>query len=221
VARPLSPRSRSSRSRLPDDPADDTGDAAGIAADRGDLTAIVGANLRRLRVRRGLSLERLAQASQVSRAMLSQIELHQSAPTINVVSRIAAALEVPFSALVSPRASGSTTVLRAAEAKILTSSDGAFRSRALFPFDAPRHVEFYEIALAGGAVENAQPHAPGTVENLVVAEGEIEVEIAGARHLLAKGDALLFEADAPHSYRNRSRERAVAYLVMTYAEEIG
>ena len=40
-----------------------------------DLTPIVGANLRRLRVKRGLSLERMAKASGVSRAMLGQIEL--------------------------------------------------------------------------------------------------------------------------------------------------
>ncbi|HET7540625.1 MAG TPA: helix-turn-helix transcriptional regulator, partial [Polyangiaceae bacterium] len=37
-----------------------------------DLTPIVGANLRRLRVKRGLSLERMAKASGVSRAMLGQ-----------------------------------------------------------------------------------------------------------------------------------------------------
>ena len=40
-----------------------------------DFAPAVGANLRRLRTRRGLSLERLAQASGVSRAMLGQVEL--------------------------------------------------------------------------------------------------------------------------------------------------
>ena len=72
---------------------------------KGDLTPVVGANLRKLRVKRGLSLERLAQASGVSRAMLSQIELGRSTPTINVVWRIARALEVPFSALIAARRS--------------------------------------------------------------------------------------------------------------------
>ena len=40
-----------------------------------DLVPILGANLRRLRVKRGLSLERLSKLSGVSRAMLSQVEL--------------------------------------------------------------------------------------------------------------------------------------------------
>lgn len=216
MARPLTRRPR--QRPAADDPADER---SVPASDPSDLAAIVGGNLRRLRVRRGLSLERLAQLSHVSRAMLSQIELHQSTPTINVVWRIAGALGVPISALISARESGSTAVLRAADSKVLSSSGGAFRSRALFPFDTRRHVEFYELSLAPGAVENAHPHAPGTVENLVVAEGQIEVEIAGATHVLERGDAVLFEADVVHSYRNTSGAAAVAYLVMTYAEEVG
>jgi transcriptional regulator with XRE-family HTH domain len=216
VARPL--RRRTRQHPAADEPTEERLESA---ADSSDLTAIVGANLRRLRVRRGLSLERLAQLSHVSRAMLSQIELHQSTPTINVVWRIASALGVPISALISARDGGSTAVLRASDSKVLSSSGGAFRSRALFPFDTRRHVEFYELSLAPGAVENAHPHAPGTVENLVVAEGQVEVEISGATHVLERGDALLFEADVPHSYRNSSGEPAVAYLVMTYAEEVG
>ncbi len=50
-----------------------------------DLAPVVGANLRRLRVKRALSLEKLSKLSGVSRAMLGQIELGQSAPTINVL----------------------------------------------------------------------------------------------------------------------------------------
>src|SRR4051812_14525722 len=81
------------------DPAEDeawTYDAA-VAETATDLAPVVGANLRRLRVRRGLSLERLSKACGVSRAMLGQIELGRSAPTINVVWKIARALDIPFS----------------------------------------------------------------------------------------------------------------------------
>src|SRR5688572_27668106 len=67
-----------------------------------DLRAIVGANLRRLRVQRGLSLERLARASGVSRAMLGQIELGQSTPTITVLWKIARALDLSIASLVAP-----------------------------------------------------------------------------------------------------------------------
>lgn len=186
-----------------------------------DLAPVVGANLRRLRTRRGLSLERLAHLSGVSRAMLGQIELGQSAPTINVLWKISRALEVTFSALISARTQSGALVLRAHDSKILTSKDRSFSSRALFPFDEPRRVEFYELRLAGGAVEDADAHPPGTTENLVVTAGSVEIDVAGDTHRLEAGDSILFEADTPHAYRNAGKSEAVMYLVMTYAEEIG
>jgi transcriptional regulator with XRE-family HTH domain len=186
-----------------------------------DLAPVVGGNLRRLRTKRGLSLEGLSQLSGVSRAMLGQIELGQSAPTINVLWKIARALEVTFSALISSRTQSGALVLRADQSKILSSKDRSFTSRALFPFDEPRRVEFYELRLAGGGAEPADGHAPGTIENLVVGTGTVEIDVAGETHRLTAGDSILFEADAAHEYRNPGRSEAVMFLVMTYAEEIG
>src|SRR5882672_7268595 len=125
-----------------------------------DMAPIVGRNLKRLRTKAALSLEKLSKASGVSRAMLGQVELGQSAPTINVLWKIARALGVPFSALITSSGSPGTTVLRSVDSKQLTSHDGKFRSRALFPFDEPRRVEFYELRLAQGGVEQAHPHPP-------------------------------------------------------------
>jgi transcriptional regulator with XRE-family HTH domain len=186
-----------------------------------DLVPILGANLRRLRVKRGHSLERLAKLSGVSRAMLSQVELGYSAPTINVIWRIANALGVPFGALLTVDKTPTTQVLRATQAKLLTSHDGAFTSRALFPFDAPRRTEFYKLQLAARGIERAAAHAPGTTENLVVASGEVLISAGDEQTRLATGDAILFRADVPHVYENPSTQTAVLYLVMTYAEEVG
>ncbi len=184
-----------------------------------DLAPVVGTNLRRLRGERGLSLEGLAKMSGVSRAMLGQIELGQSAPTINVLWKIARALDLPFSALITAAKSvAGTRVLQAAKTKRLTSHDGSFSSRALFPFDEPRRVELYELELKNGGIEVADPHAPGTRENLVVSRGSIEIDVAGVVHSLGPGDAIVFEADVPHSYKNVGVGDATMYLVMTYVE---
>jgi len=183
-----------------------------------DLAPLVGENLRRLRVKRGLSLERLAQASGVSRAMLGQIELGKSAPTINIMWKIARALDVTFSALITSSSNNGTRILPLSAAKQMTSHDGRFRSRALFPFDEPRRVEFYELTLASGGVENADAHAPGTFENLVVNRGTVEIGVDGEVSRLEAGDAIVFRADAPHCYRNVSSVDALMYLVMTYAD---
>lgn len=185
-----------------------------------DLAPVVGTNLRRLRMKRGLSLEKLAQKSGVSRAMLGQIELGQSAPTINVLWKIARALDVTFATLIQAREAGGSTVLKRAQSKVLTSQGGQFSSRALFPFDGPRRAEFYELRLAPHAAEVADAHAPGTVENLVVAEGRLDLLVGKESHRLETGDAIVFEADVAHTYTNAGPKECVMYLVMTYAEEI-
>jgi transcriptional regulator with XRE-family HTH domain len=189
------------------------------AEEPADLGPVVGANLRRLRTDRGLSLEKLAQLSGVSRAMLGQIELAQSAPTINVLWKIARALDVTFSALISGPRGGETVVIRANEARRLSSKDGSFVSRALFPLGEARRVEFYELRLAPYGVERADPHAPGTVENLAVSQGSVEIELPTQRHSLGTGDAIQFEASTPHVYRNPASQPAVMFLVMTYPSQ--
>lgn len=223
-ARPPQPSGRVARGPLPTRAArspkkgSDVAHAATDAEPERDLDGFphVGPALRRLREERGLSLERLAQAAGVSRAMLGQVELGQSVPTIKTVWRVARALEVPFSALLGHSRSSSTIVLHPSRARVLTSHDGSFRSRALFPFGGPRKVEFYELTLAAGGEEEADPHAPGTVENLVVNAGLIEVGFSGELHRLEAGDAIIFDADRPHVYRNVGAGDALMYLVITY-----
>jgi transcriptional regulator with XRE-family HTH domain len=153
--------------------------------------------------------------------MLSQIENGHTSSSINLLWKVARALDVTFSTLVTRRKEASTTVLPARESLWLANHSGTFTSRALFPFDGRRRSEFYELRLTGNSEEIARPHPPGTVENLVVAASTVEVGVEAAVHRLETGDAIVFGGDVPHRYRNVTDGEAVMYLVMTYAEEIG
>lgn len=183
-----------------------------------ELVGVIGVNLRRARKQRGLSLEQFGHLAGVSRAMLGQIELGRSAPTIKILWKIARALEVPVGALLGRDAFGETRLIPASRARILSSPEGTFRSRALFPVDTSRKVEFYELALKGGAQEKAEAHPPGTTKNLVVCQGSVEIAMDRCEYSLSVGDAIFFAADVPHVYRNTGETEARMYLVMTYAE---
>jgi transcriptional regulator with XRE-family HTH domain len=185
-----------------------------------DFAHVIGTNLRRLRSQSNLSLEKLSRAAGVSRAMLGQIELGKSVPTITVLARIADAFALPVTAFMDARETQNVTVLRASDAKLLRTPDGAFVSRALFPFNGSRKVEFYELRLEPGCDQGSVAHSSGTQENLIVTQGELEIAVDADAHRLAAGDAILFAADVPHSYRNRGGVPAVAYLVMSYPENI-
>lgn len=177
----------------------------------------VGANIGELRKQRGYSLDVLAGLSGVGRQTLGQIELGRTVPSVATLWKIAKAFEVPFSTLLAKQGTFATRILRQATAKRLVSTDGRFASRALFPFDQKDSFEFYELWLAGHGREEAEAHAPGTRENLVVISGRLVLEIGKERHELGKGDAIVFVADVPHAYVNPSSEECWMNLVMTYA----
>jgi len=189
--------------------------AAGIA----DIGSVVSRNLERLRVMRGLTLEGLAKKSGVSRGMLRQIELGASVPTISLLWKVAQALDTPFSAMITDSEAHGTVLMRADQAKILMSANGSFMSRALFPFNGQQRAEFYKLSLGPNAEEIAEAHAPGTIENLTLVSGSVEIVVAGVSYVLKTDDAIQFEADVPHSYRNLKAEPASLYLVMTYVEK--
>jgi rhodanese-related sulfurtransferase/transcriptional regulator with XRE-family HTH domain len=182
-----------------------------------ELDAVVGANLKELRAKRGYTLDVVAGLSGVSRQALGQIELGHSVASLGTLWKIATALDVPFSALLVRPGSSTLRIFRSTGAKRILGTDGRFSSRALFhPEDTGGAFEFYELWLAAYAREDAEPHPHGTRENLVVTSGRLVLEVGGDRHELAKGDAIAFTADVPHSYANLSSEDCWMNLVMTY-----
>jgi transcriptional regulator with XRE-family HTH domain len=167
-------------------------------------------------MRRGLSLERLSRQSRVSRAMLSQIELGRSAPSVNVVWRIASALAVPFSALLSAQPSKGPRVLHAHKAQVTGNHDGSFTSRALYPREPRRSSEFYQLTIKPRGIGAAQAYAPQTSANIVAASGSVRIKLGASIIRLAEGDAAVFEADVEQVYENVGDDQAVLYLVISY-----
>lgn len=204
-----------------DEMLDDSLEAVKPDTSADELGELIGANLKRIRTKRGLSLEALAKAAGVSRAMIGQIETGRSMPTIGLLWKITSALDIPFSTLMGGGERANLRVLRAADAKLLASKDGGFTSRALFPFDGERRTEFYELAMKPRSLEKAESHAPGTVENIIVTKGRVEIGVGMDHVTLEAGDAAFFHADLPHSYANPGEEEAVMYMVITYAQPVG
>lgn len=180
------------------------------------LSIVVGENLRHLRRKHGLSLEQLAHLSGVSRAMLGQIETGKSAPTINLLGRIAEALKVSVPSLISSAGSGGTVIVPRDRATVLSSSEGGFTCRALFPWGDTQSLEIYDVTIAPGHAEDIAAHAPGAKKTLVIVSGDLEVTVGeDSPARLSEGDAILFNADTPHRLHNHGGDEAKAFLVVT------
>jgi transcriptional regulator with XRE-family HTH domain len=182
------------------------------------LEQLVGVNLARLRAERQLSLDALARASGVSRAMLAQIESARSVPSIKVLCKVAAALKVSVAAFLRRHATNGFEHLPAERSARVVSANGRYSARPLYPHDQPAAAEFHELRIAPLHTETGSRRAPGTTVNLVVSDGTLEVSVHDRRQLLATGDAIVFDADQPHSLRNPGDTEARAFRVTLPAE---
>ncbi len=73
-----------------------------------DGRALVAWNLRRIRVKRGLSQERLAFDAGVDRSYVGGLERQEQNPTVDILDRLAKTLAVPISELFVAPARGSS-----------------------------------------------------------------------------------------------------------------
>lgn len=178
----------------------------------------LGRRVKKLRADRGWSLEELANASGVSRSMLSEIEREKANPTLTVTFRIARAFGLTLQELIeSAEASASKIqVIRASDRAQVFRSDKHHEIRTLSPLNLEKDVEFYEVTLKPGGALRSQPHFEGTREFLTVEEGSVRIESDLDTDELTKGDSGTYRADVPHAIVNTGQGTALVFLVVIY-----
>jgi XRE family transcriptional regulator, regulator of sulfur utilization len=169
------------------------------------MTVTVGPRIRALREAGGLSLRELAERTGVSAPMLSQVERGETSPTLATAGRIAGGLELSLSQLLRLDEGGAVSVVRAADVKP-ERERGGHRTEVLTPALPGQRAELSRHVLAPGAAtgDAADPplHEPGAREVAHVEAGTLVLCVDGARHELAAGDTVTFDADLPHHFEN-------------------
>lgn len=161
---------------------------------------VVGRNVRRMRIARGLSVTELARRTELSRATLTELEAARANPTLDTVDILARELGTTASALLIPTQEDDIVLIRAGNG--YTKSNGVIHAQLL-----------QRIGVADGVLElwhalidrSAQPqHAPahprGVTEQLYVLDGEVRAGPTEQPATLTAGDLLSWPADQPHLY---------------------
>lgn len=175
----------------------------------------IGDQLRAARKARGLTLEELAERSEVSRAMLSKIERDERNPTVAVACRIAEALEVTLSQFLGLEEPREMILLPRAERKVFRDPKSGFERHLISPAFPTKGVEFLMNVIPPGKRSGVfPPHRKAVEEYLVVATGALRAILDGREYLLREGDALYFDATVEHEFVNAGRGRCVYYLVI-------
>lgn len=177
--------------------------------------------LKALRRERGWSLDKAAEETGVSKAMLGQIEREESSPTIATLWKIASGFRTSFSSFIEEiNTNFSEPVYRASQTRHLHPRDEKIRVMPLFPFDSQLNFEIYVIELLPGCEHLSPPHKHGVVEHVIVVDGRMEVLVNGNWQSLSKGEGLRFNANQSHGYRNITEEIASFHDVIHYSNNI-
>lgn len=177
----------------------------------------ISVTLKKLRHERGWSLDKTAQETGVSKAMLGQIEREESSPTIATLWKIASGFHTSFSSFIEDGVNDNGASLhRVGDTQTLHPTDDKIRVFPLFPFDSALNFELFIIELLPGCEHLSPPHKHGVIEHIVVIDGKMEVLVDGCWQLLNKGEGLRFNADQAHGYRNTSQELARFHDIIHY-----
>jgi transcriptional regulator with XRE-family HTH domain len=179
----------------------------------------IGAKVRALRLKKKIGLVELGKHTGLSPALLSKIERGRLFPTLPTLLRIALVFGVGLEYFFAgARERPLVAVTRKSERVELPERPGAHESAYRFAsLDYPateRRFNCYCAEFLPVAPDRLRPHDHAGVEFIYVMQGVLSVHINGEEHALEAGDAIYFDATAPHAYR-RSGGRLCSAIVVT------
>lgn len=182
----------------------------------------IAARVRELRNRQGLSLEALADASGVSRSMISLVERGESSPTAVVLEKLATGLGVSLATLFETPAAPPHPVSRRADQVEWRDPASGYRRRNVSPDGFPSPIQIVEVNFPAGARVAYETAARSGVthQQVWVLQGMIEVVLGEERFELGAGDCLAMVLDQPITYHNPTSKPA-RYCVVIVAPRPG
>ena len=171
----------------------------------------LGPRLRRLRLRRGYSLSKVAHAAGVSVGFLSALERGQMSASVATLRRLARFYRVNILALFDPSEVNPGRV-RPADRKVLEAGPGV-RMELLSWGQTVMEPHLFRIAPASGSGES---YAHEGEEFLYILQGCLEITLDdGETQLLEQGDSFYFESSTQHRWMNPGKKEAWVLWVNT------
>ena len=182
------------------------------------LVQIVAENLKNYRETRNLSLEKLSQATGVSKSMLSQIENGNTNPSISTLLKIASGLKISFAALLKERKS-SMLIVDNAHMEPILSDDRKCRLYPLFPFESGKRFEIYYFEMEPGAHRVAEKCLVDHVaEYVFVQQGLLKITVGENNSTVHADQSITFDATQQHEYINVGNKVIKAIMMLYYPE---
>jgi transcriptional regulator with XRE-family HTH domain len=188
-----------------------------------DLVSL-GRRIRNARLARQMTLEELARAAGLSKSVLSQVERGTTNPTLATLWNVAKALALdPLALFGSGGAAvsgdaGHESQIALVDSPVIDNDTAKYRLVILSGPELAGISELYRLVLKPGGVLDSKPHERGTVEQLTVLSGEVEVRCGGDRLRLKPGRTARYAADIAHAVAAVGKRSAEALLFVRFAK---
>ncbi|MGH6941277.1 cupin domain-containing protein [Hypericibacter sp.] len=177
----------------------------------------LGLQMRALRRAKGLSLKRLAEAAELSIAMVSQIERGISSPSIRSLRQLSKALGVAPSRFFQdgshPPAAEVDKILRRNARPSMPLA--ANITKHLLTPAFPGLMEMFLIVLEPGGTSGPESYTHKGEDAGVVLRGTLELWVDRQRYILEEGDGFRFKSSLPHHFTNASEKRTEVIWVLS------
>jgi transcriptional regulator with XRE-family HTH domain len=179
----------------------------------------VGVKVRRLRLRKKISLDELGRHTGLSPALLSKLERGQVMPTLPTLLRIAPVFGIGLEDFFVSEGPGAAIVRADRRVRFPERQEGgdsAFDFESLDYEATGREMNAY-LAVFRDRENGVRVHAHDAAELLYVVSGELTVQIDGVDHVLNAGDSVYIHPSVPHGYAKRGAALCQAVVVTTAA----
>lgn len=179
----------------------------------------IGGNVHARRLRRGFTLQSLADRSGVSRAMISEIERGSKNPTVRLAVQLAAGLGCTVSELLGEQDPPDVAplVLRRNKRRVLMETGSGIERHVLSSALEGRGIQVVKYVIpAHQATGVLPPQSTGTWAHVTVLQGSLDCSLGTAeRELrLESGDSVEFRADVRYGFRNPGRRGCQFFLII-------
>jgi transcriptional regulator with XRE-family HTH domain len=173
----------------------------------------VGQRIREIRLARNITLTALAEASDLSAGLVSQVERGLSNPSLETLRKIARVLQVPiFSLFQDDKAELVSVVRRDRRMRVQSPEHDIIYSR-ISP--GRGKLEVLHGVLQPYSASSDEPWSHPSEECVVVLRGTLVVQVSGDDYELQSGDSCYFHSSHPHRYRNPSDDAAEFIISIT------
>lgn len=175
----------------------------------------LGKKIRDLRLRRGLTVQQLAEATGLSKGFISQVENARTSPSLATLQDLARALETSVAYLVVEE-DQVPYIVRAAERPRIQVGGNTSRVEVLSA-QPKRNLELVVAELPPGMSAGDKRHYHHGEEVVLVLEGSVSLSCGDHVLVLDAGDSCHYDGRVPHAVENTGNVLARVLIAMTPA----